>query len=671
VPGSEHEAKDSSADEVRAAVAAERQRADSHQRLTDQQGHELDSLRRRGWLRTMISFGRRSRPFVLAVGRRAAGGRRLLAWLELRLRAIGRVSRRARSGIDLIDAVGRLPEPPPLVRTVSVIVTSGPVADLDQFEREGAVETLVLEGDRRGTRPNVFGRRAEPHSGESLGAMLARAVERSSGELVCIIASTTRPLAPGWLAHLAAQLHGDIKATAPLLVHPRRRPLRATPHDERVREMGLDLYDTGDGFAAVRSRQPGDDPDPSSSPVDVVAASAACLLVDRRASDAAGGLASIDDLDAAAVELCWRLKVRGGRVVVVPSCTMVDERSVTSTRELETPLQPMSDGWRAVIERHGPSLRRTAAGKDAATQPSFVITAGMGSRRAGKQWGDWYLAEAMASAIRRLGHDVRVQTSADADHPASRSCDVHLVLRGLTSVARTPGQRHVLWVISHPELLDVAECDAADLVLVASERFARELQRRTDTPVEVMLQATDPRRFRPLPPVPQHSHSVAIVANARHVRRRVVTDALEAGLRPAIYGRGWQGLVDRELVVAEHVPNERLAAVYSSIGVLLNDHWDSMRSWGFVSNRLFDALACGTPIISDDLPEIHDLFGDAVATYHGPDDLRALVETTLGDLATARERASKGREAVLEAHTFDHRALQLLDAISRDAPPQA
>ena len=52
--------------------------------------------------------------------------------------------------------------------------------------------------------------------------------------------------------------------------------------------------------------------------------------------------------------------------------------------------------------------------------------------------------------------------------------------------------------------------------------------------------------------------------------RPVVSDALAAGLRPAIYGAGWDGLVAPELVVADHVDNEDLPVVYSSAGVVLN-----------------------------------------------------------------------------------------------------
>jgi spore maturation protein CgeB len=188
---------------------------------------------------------------------------------------------------------------------------------------------------------------------------------------------------------------------------------------------------------------------------------------------------------------------------------------------------------------------------------------------------------------------------------------------------------------------------------------------RTNTPVGVLLQATDHRRFRPRPPDPTHQHDVTIVAKSRDVLRPIVADAITAGLRPHIYGGGWRGLVDPELVVAEHVENERLPTVYSSAGVVLNDHWGTMRAWAFVSNRLFDALACGAPVISDPVDGIQDLFEGAVLEYHSPAQLRDLVDDVLADPSRARERAERGRAIVLAGHTVDHRADELLGSLAR------
>jgi spore maturation protein CgeB len=155
------------------------------------------------------------------------------------------------------------------------------------------------------------------------------------------------------------------------------------------------------------------------------------------------------------------------------------------------------------------------------------------------------------------------------------------------------------------------------------------------------------------------------VAKSRDVQRTAVTPALVAGVPIAVYGSGWDGVAGPGVTVHDYVPNAELPLVYASAGVLLNDHWDSMRDHGFVSNRCFDALACGTPVISDHLPEISELFGDAVMTYETAEELRALVERTRDDPTAARARADRGRRAVLAAHTIDHRARSLLTLLDQ------
>jgi glycosyltransferase involved in cell wall biosynthesis len=257
-----------------------------------------------------------------------------------------------------------------------------------------------------------------------------------------------------------------------------------------------------------------------------------------------------------------------------------------------------------------------------------------------------------------------VQTADEAGSVASRACDVQVVLHGLVDVARTRGQRHVVWVISHPETLTEQAVAAADLVFVASERFRP--PGASATPVEVMLQATDHHRFTPAAADPGRAHDVVVVAKTRTILRPMVADALAAGLRPAIFGTGWEAFVDPALIVTAYLPNDAVPAVYASAGVVLNDHWETMREHGFVSNRIFDALACGAPVISDAMPDIPALFGDTVPMYRDAADLAALVRHDLADREAARVRAAQGRAVVLMHHTFDQRVSQLVAALVRN-----
>jgi O-antigen biosynthesis protein len=395
------------------------------------------------------------------------------------------------------------------------------------------------------------------------------------------------------------------------------------------------------------------------------------LVVDGDAYRSVGGvLSDIDDDDVAGIELCSRLRRAGGRIVHVPSAAVYDDRPVRARGALYRPVDVSGDAWRVAVERRGPLLVRSARPALSGGR-RWVITTAAPSAKVAARWGDSYLAEGLGNALRRLGEDVVIQTHDRADALDARSRDVHLVLRGLEPVRRTPGQRHIVWIISHPEGVAIEDCDDADLVLVASTRFAAHLRSQTSTPIEELLQATDANRFRPGPMDPAFRHPVVMVGKTRDVLRPIVADALAAGIRPAIYGGGWHKLVDPSLVVADHIPNEQVPVVYRSAGVVLNDHWHTMRAWGFVSNRIFDVLACGAPIISDHLPEIEDLVGDAVAMYTTPAALAAHVDAALSDPEAARRRADEGRFEVLAQHTFDHRArrlLQLLDAYDLAEP---
>lgn len=373
--------------------------------------------------------------------------------------------------------------------------------------------------------------------------------------------------------------------------------------------------------------------------------------------------------------------------------TMVVSNQVTGVRELfgdllptwETPqelravldeLRDDPDGTRqrleqlqaTVLERHTYASRAVDLQDllvERAQRPSLALLIGAPNRRVAPTWGDLHLAEALARELRAAGCRAAVFTADEWTDRAVRAADVAVHVKGRGRVERAEGQVHVVWNISHPDELTDEEAAEADLVLVASTRFADEVARRVDTPVATLLQATDHRRFRPVPTEDRYRHDVAFVGNSKHVFRPVVADALDADLDVAVYGANWEKFIPADRVRATHVPNDELPAVYASVRVLLNDHWDDMRRWGFVSNRAFDVLAVGGAVlVSDDLPDLHELFDGCVPTYATPDELAAVVGDLLDDADERARLAARGRDIVLAGHTFAHRAEQLLELLS-------
>jgi spore maturation protein CgeB len=121
-------------------------------------------------------------------------------------------------------------------------------------------------------------------------------------------------------------------------------------------------------------------------------------------------------------------------------------------------------------------------------------------------------------------------------------------------------------------------------------------------------------------------------------------------------GVAWPENVER----FEHVPPEEHRAFYGAQRFTLNLTREDMKRAGYApSVRLFEASACGVPVISDDWPGLATFFrpGQEILVSDGSDATRAyLVELAEGERRAVGERA---RQAVLARHTAAHRAAEL------------
>jgi hypothetical protein len=283
----------------------------------------------------------------------------------------------------------------------------------------------------------------------------------------------------------------------------------------------------------------------------------------------------------------------------------------------------------------------------------------------GDDWGDTHFATDLAAALASLGQDVVVDARLSHVRPASEHLDdVSLVLRGLD---RTPLSRHavnVSWVISHPDLVSDGELAGYDLRYAASATWAARTTAESGLVVRPLLQATDPARFRPREGDPSLASDVLFVGKTRGVVRPVVSDALAAGLELSLWGEGWAGSAPARAVRGEYLSNELLPVAYSSARVVLSDHWADMAREGFVSNRVFDALATGAVVVTDRVAGLDEAVGGLVLTYDGVDDLRRVVDS-VGPI----DAADRGRRAasVAREHSFTARAQVLLGDVVRAA----
>jgi GT2 family glycosyltransferase/2-polyprenyl-3-methyl-5-hydroxy-6-metoxy-1,4-benzoquinol methylase len=130
-------------------------------------------------------------------------------------------------------------------------------------------------------------------------------------------------------------------------------------------------------------------------------------------------------------------------------------------------------------------------------------------------------------------------------------------------------------------------------------------------------------------------------------------------------------------LIEEHFPNvlvaqryfDEMARTYSASRIVFN------RSVaGDVNMRVFEALACGSLLVTDDLSENGqaELFRDGVhlATYGGPEELLEKIAFYLERDELREKIAEAGRREVLAKHTYRHRMEKLLAAARKYVSPR-
>ncbi|MBS6442088.1 MAG: glycosyltransferase [Clostridium sp.] len=283
-----------------------------------------------------------------------------------------------------------------------------------------------------------------------------------------------------------------------------------------------------------------------------------------------------------------------------------------------------------------------------------------------KYWGDQHFAVGMKKEFEKLGYKANVLPR-DRWYDQSRAGYV-IVLRGKNPYYRPMGdnRKYIMWNISHPDDVTIDEYNSYDYVFFASQKMHDEFASKLHVPSGVAQQCVDDSAM-----VYEEGHDkqyeLLFVGNSRHVFRPILKDLIPTEHKLTVYGRHWEKFPVQDYVVSDYMDNSKVGQAYHDAKILLNDHWDDMRENGIISNRIFDALAVGAFIISDDIPEIHELFGDNVVTYHGREDLKEKIDYYLKHEEERDAKAKAGQKIALNGHTFRDRVAVMAKVI-REMP---
>ena len=279
-------------------------------------------------------------------------------------------------------------------------------------------------------------------------------------------------------------------------------------------------------------------------------------------------------------------------------------------------------------------------------------------------WGDYYYSESLAKELRKLDCCVRVDFKEHFDDQIGNMDDVVIVLRGLSSYNVKPHQMNIVWLISHPDNVTINELQQYDYIYCASSSYAKLLEMQTGKDIEFLPQCTDTEIFRFDPTlINSRPDRNLFVGNSRGIFRDSVRWCIENDIDIDIYGSGWNSFIDKEKIKGELIPNKILGEFYASSRCVLCDHWVDMQRNGFVSNRIFDVLATGGCIITDEVEGLKEILDFDINIYRNKEEFLKLLS---GDLKVDLKKRKHQAEYIKLNHSFAVRARTILAVINRD-----
>ncbi|MBR6442357.1 MAG: glycosyltransferase [Clostridia bacterium] len=206
-----------------------------------------------------------------------------------------------------------------------------------------------------------------------------------------------------------------------------------------------------------------------------------------------------------------------------------------------------------------------------------------------------------------------------------------------------------------------------DILLASSESACRELETRLGRKTGLFPIAANADRFREEPAgetSPEYTCDICFTGN--RFGKREIEDELVPGELPYtlhIYGEGWGAVRAFAPYCRGHVPYEDMPKIYHGAKIALDDATASTRETGSVNSRVFDALAAGCLVLTNNAVGAAETFEGRLPVYRDRESLEKLLKQYLEDGQARQEKVRELRAFVLEKHTYGIRAEQLAEII--------
>ncbi|HSX65573.1 MAG TPA: glycosyltransferase, partial [Pseudoxanthomonas sp.] len=412
----------------------------------------------------------------------------------------------------------------------------------------------------------------------------------------------------------------------------------------------------------------------SENPASFPAITASLLLCRRADYVAVGGLHEGYSYGYEDVDLCCKFRYSLGKELVSLNSDFAYHNE-SSSRKLvsreETRTQRLNNRT-LLLKRFGYQIRREFVERMLLDDGSYLgrpITVGIAVTTLDKDSGagDLYTALGLGGALKRtFGWEVRYLPK--HEWTKAQDLDVYISMRDDVDVGTLEDARphliRVAWIRNWVERWSTAPwLQRFDLYLSSSTLGKNYLKEVAGVDAEVFPIAADTTIFNKGTALPGLECDYVFTGNhwQSPVPREIESfDPSGVPYDFHLYGKSWNAHPRFSPYARGFIDFNSLPGIYSSAKITIDDTVTHVtKRWASVNSRVFEALACGSLVLTNNHGGAEELFEGVLPVWNSAGDLTNLLTHYLGNSEERVQLVGRLRNIVLSKHTYDVRATNL------------
>jgi len=501
-----------------------------------------------------------------------------------------------------------------------------------------------------------------------------QAVERSSGEFVILLNNDVEP-AFGWLNQMmqAALRSSDTGAVGAKLVYPASHQPK---HSFKIQHAGIS-FRREKGFIKPFNLGEGVEPFDSKYNQEQVRAglTAAALLVAKETYQEVGGLDEGYAYGYEDIDFCLKLLKKGYRNIYCPQALLFHHEFGTQEYDSHRRLKKrrlknqalFQENWGRWLDRQFFKDKINKIGifsKDPLKVALVVTEVGLEASA-----GDYFTASELGECLKEFGWEISFLVRKGPGNWYQVDDDIDVVISFLE--AYDPGKI----MCNNKALIKIAwarnwferwannpSIGKYDLIFASSVTAGKFMEKKTEIKPHLLPIATNPERFNDTITSRSEYLNDFCFTGSYWDDPRDIVEFLEPESLPydfKLFGKNWDKFEKFKNYYQGFVEYSQLPEIYASSKIVIDDVNRGSKKFGAVNSRVYDALASGTLVITNDKIGAQETFQGKLPFYNSKEDLNKLIDYYLTHDEARKNKIKELQNMVLEKHTYKIRGQKI------------